>query len=347
MIEQISIQQALEIKDKVTVVDVRSPEEYCHAHIPGAVNLPLFSDEQRKEIGTLYKQRSKNEAMMRALDFYSPNMKGILEKLSSIGASKELLIYCWRGGMRSETVGWMLGLFGYEVKKIIGGYKQFRNWTLSSFQTPLKINIIGGKTGSGKTVLLQSLRDLGEQIIDLEGLAGHRGSAFGGIGRDRFLSQEHFENELAISLAQFNHSKPIWIEDESQRIGYNDIPRPLWIQMREARVYYLDIPFKERLGHIVEMYSMHTVTELKEATLRIKKKLGGLQMQQTLDYLDKNEFSEAFSILLHHYDKLYDQSLLKRDQQAITLVSSSKVDPFLNATLLRQYATNRHTCEAH
>src|SRR5687767_4199360 len=153
-IEKLHIEQFLEFAKHHQVIDVRSPGEYKHAHIPGAYNLPLFTDEERAAVGTAYKQESREKAIKIGLDFFGPKMKKMVEEVESIVGSREsrsVLIYCWRGGMRSAAVAWLMDLYGFKVYTLTGGYKTFRNYTLASFSFPLSLSLLGGYTGSGKT----------------------------------------------------------------------------------------------------------------------------------------------------------------------------------------------------
>src|SRR5205814_5082962 len=192
-IEKINIEKFLELSKQHMVIDVRSPGEYAHAHIPGAHNLPLFTDDERKIVGTTYKQQSREAAIKIGLDFFAPKMRRMVEEIESPVASRQsvvmdgnglqttkcLVIYCWRGGMRSAGVAWLMDLYGYKVYTLAGGYKRFRNYVLETLKLPFQFNIIGGYTGSGKTELLKCLQDHGGVVIDLEEMVRHRGSAFG------------------------------------------------------------------------------------------------------------------------------------------------------------------------
>ena len=324
-VEKADIKKFLQLLKEHPVLDVRSPKEYAHAHIPGAYSLPLFSDEERAVIGTAYKQRSRAEAVTHGLSFFGPNMIPLAEKAKSfiedfykIKPNKNdniVVVHCWRGGMRSAAVAWLLDLFGYKIYLLGGGYKAYRNWALNLFEQPITYNIIGGYTGSGKTELLNALGDAGERVVDLEGLAGHKGSAFGNIGLPAQPSQEMFENKLALSINEQleKNGGAIWLEDESQRIGLVNIPTPLWGIMRKSSLYFLDIPFEKRLEHIVEEYGKLDKEEMLNAIERIKGKLGGLNAKLTSEFLQKGKIKECFEILLQYYDKFYHKSLLKRE----------------------------------
>ncbi|MEI2739338.1 MAG: tRNA 2-selenouridine(34) synthase MnmH [Chitinophagaceae bacterium] len=204
-IEKIHIEQFLELAKQHPVLDVRSPGEYKHAHIPGAHSLPLFTDEERKVVGTAYKQESREQAIKLGLDFFGLKMRKMVEEVEQLSPdSKTVLVHCWRGGMRSAGIAWLLDLYGFKVYTLIGGYKKFRNYVLDTFKLPFQLNILGGYTGSGKTELLKALREKGEKVIDLEGIANHKGSAFGNIGMPAQPGQEMFENILATELRKSN-----------------------------------------------------------------------------------------------------------------------------------------------
>ncbi len=320
-------------------MDVRSPGEYSHAHIPGAYPLPLFSDEERKIVGTTYKQKSRELAIKAGLDFF--RMRPMLEEAEKIitkhaGSENSVLVHCWRGGMRSAAVAWLLNLYGFKVYLLNGGYKAFRRWALEQFQKPYNFHVLGGYTGSGKTMLLHQLQNMGEQVIDLEHLASHKGSAFGGFGQATQPAQEMFENQLALALNNISDGDPVWIEDESQRIGVLTIPHPLWKTMRECPVYFLDISFGERLNFIVKDYGGFETNKLIEAVLRIQKRLGPKETKDTINYLLEDNKGAAFTILLNYYDKLYNKGLSNRDnpEGKINKIVCSGVDTIENTKKL-------------
>ena len=343
-VEKISITTFIDLYQNYPTIDVRSEQEYEHAHIPGAVSLPLFSNEERKIVGTIYKQQSREAAIKKGLEFFGPKMKDIIvfvEKLlkeKNID-SKILVIHCWRGGMRSAAIGWLLDLYGFKIYTIIGGYQAYRNWVLDQFKIDWKFNILGGYTGSGKTIILQEFEKLKIPFIDLEGIAGHKGSAFGRIGLPPQQSCEMFENTLAKELQKHSILFPnqnIWLEDESQRIGAVSIPHELWLTIRKQNVFFIKIPFEQRLEYIEETYGKLNNEELQEAVLRIKKKLGGLETKLSIEFLQKSNIKEAFRILLHYYDKLYQKALDQRENlnEKLHLIESNKVDSNINAQLI-------------
>jgi tRNA 2-selenouridine synthase len=229
--------------------------------------------------------------------------------------------------MRSAGVAWLLDLYGFKVYTLTGGYKKFRNYVLDIFKQPFQFNILGGYTGSGKTELLKTLKEKGQTIIDLEGLANHKGSAFGSIGMPEQPGQEMFENLLSCELrdagCEANPETPatdtrhptltIWLEDESQRIGQVNIPHELWKKMRQSPVYFLDIPFEERLKHIVEEYGQLNAEKVIDAIGRISQKLGNLNAKTAILLLNEGKIAESFDILLKYYDKHYFKSLHNRE----------------------------------
>jgi len=215
------------------IIDVRSPDEYGHAHIPNAFSLPLFTNEERAEIGTTYKQKSREAAIKLGLPFFGTKMQNMIEQAEGWAANYEktngnkptILVHCWRGGMRSAAVAWLLDLYGFKTEQLTGGYKAYRNWVLAQFEKNYSMKVLGGYTGSGKTEILLQLQKSKIPVIDLEGLANHKGSAFGALGQNEQASQEQFENNLAGALFHISAANPFfWIEDESQRIGTNMLP---------------------------------------------------------------------------------------------------------------------------
>lgn len=317
----ITIQELFDLTEIPLIIDVRSQSEYLKGHIPNSKNIPLLTDEERKEIGTIYKQESKRKAIRRGLDFFGPKMRSIVEIIDAITEAKDdhftqtqkIVIYCWRGGMRSNIFGWLLEIYGYEIILIEGGYKSYRNWCVKQFTFKRNILLLGGYTGSGKTKILQSLLKSGLPVIDLENLANHKGSAFGGIGLGDQPTQETFENYLAFNLYyQTKKSDYFIVEDESQRIGMVSIPQDLWEQMKCSTLIFIDAPFEVRLNHILTEYGTLDRSLLGASILRLQKKLGGLDTKHCLEYLLNRDYRSCFEILLRYYDKLYLKSLEKK-----------------------------------
>lgn len=317
-IQRIAIEEFIEKAPESVVFDVRSPKEYQQAHYQTAYSLPLFTDDERAEVGTIYKQKSREKAIKKGLDFFGPKMKLIVDEAEGIvrkNPHRNIIVHCWRGGMRSAAIAWLLDLYGFPVSTLEGGYKKIRNWVLQQFEEPYDLRVLGGFTGSGKTEILQYLAQNGHLVVDLEGLARHRGSAFGNLDRHPQDSTEQFENNLALTLFELKRKaqpgQKIWIESESNRIGNDRIPHLFFNQMKEADRVNIEIPFEKRLDFIVKGYGEFDKEALMEATKRIKKRLGGLNMQRTIEYIAEGNLKEAFRILLQYYDKAYEQSSQK------------------------------------
>lgn len=299
------------------IFDVRTPSEFAHAHIPSARNLALFSDEERVIIGTAYKQESREKAIMHGFEFFGPKMKVLVEAALEQSEGKDVLVHCWRGGMRSSAVSWLLNFYGITARMLEGGYKSFRNYALRSFDIPQPMLVVGGKTGSGKTHILKEIKKLGEQTIDLEAIAVHKGSSFGGLGMPAQPTQEQFENNLAIECRSVNSTQPLWLEDESRKIGTTMLPEGLFKQIRAARVIVLEVPLEKRIAAIVEDYASADIGELHNSILKIRDRLGGLQTKMALEELSHERFSECFEILLKYYDKTYQFGLAKRAPETL------------------------------
>ena len=342
-VKRISITEFVSMMEQYPILDVRSPSEYAQAHMINAHSLPLFTDEERKVVGTAYKQQGKQTAIKLGLNYFGVKMASMVTEVEAIIAAspdpnnKVVLVHCWRGGMRSAGVAWLLDLYGYTVYTLAGGYKAYRNWVLAQFIIEYQFKVIGGYTGSGKTETLQSLKALGQPIIDLEGLAHHKGSTFGNLGQPLQPSQEQFENLLAQSLYKITASHDyIWIEDESRRIGLVNIPAQLFEQMRKNKLYFLDIPFASRLQFIVNGYGKFEKDQLMSAILRIKKRLGGLETKTAINFLIEDDIESSFNVLLTYYDKLYLKGAYNREnaETLIHKIELATVDPSLNAPAL-------------
>ena len=342
-VKRISITEFVSMMEQHPILDVRSPSEYAHAHMKNAYSLPLFSDEERKVVGTAYKQQGKQPAIKLGLNYFGVKMAAMVSEVEAILAAspdpnnKLVLVHCWRGGMRSAGVAWLLDLYGYTVYTLAGGYKAYRNWVVAQFTIPYQCKVLGGFTGSGKTETLHALQALKEPIIDLEGLAHHKGSAFGNLGQPIQPSQEQFENILAQLLFKIHTEHAyVWVEDESRRIGLVNIPAPLFEQMRKSKVYFLDIPFSQRLQFIVSGYGKFEKDKLMTAILRIKKRLGGLETKTAINFLIEDDVVSSFSVLLTYYDKLYLKGANNRENPELLIqkIEVADIDPSANAATL-------------
>jgi tRNA 2-selenouridine synthase len=337
MADLVQIEQFLALSASFPVIDVRAPVEYHHGHIPGALNIPLFDDQERKEVGTAYKQMNKEAAMYLGLGFAGKKLVELAkEGEKRAGRNKTLLVHCWRGGMRSKSMVWLFETLGLTCYLLEGGYKSYRGHLHDVLERPMKLNVVGGRTGSGKTGLLHQLEKQGEQVVDLEGLANHKGSAFGALGEEEQPSTEQFENELFQSLRSLDPDRIIWIEDESRNIGKCVIPGELYGQMRACKIIFLDIPREKRALHLVEDYASYDSVALKSCISKIERKLGGDRTREALDSIDREDFFSTAMITLHYYDKAYMHSLEKNHDRYHSIVSEV-VDPTINAALLLKY----------
>jgi len=301
----LDIQTFLEKSLTIPVIDVRSPAEFEHGHIPGASNLPLFNNEERSIVGTLYFQKGSSEAIMKGLELTGPKMKEYAEKAMDIAKEKEVLLHCWRGGMRSNSMAWLLNTVGIKANTLTGGYKTYRQYIRSYFTRSVNLIVIGGMTGSGKTDVLEALESMGKQVIDLEGMAGHKGSAFGNIGLPTQITTEQFENDLFTRISQLNPEEAVYIEDESLAIGRIFIPEDFFKQMSEARLINLDVPLEMRVQRLVETYAGGNLSELISAVKHLERRIGLENATKAIACINNDEMEEAVKIILQYYDKIY------------------------------------------
>lgn len=301
-------------KESNPIIDVRSPAEFESGHIPGAINIPIFSNRERAEIGTLYKQNGQEPAILRGLEIVGPKMADFVRQAKELPFQDQLLVHCWRGGMRSGSFGWLLNTAGLPAVTLAGGYKSYRQKLLNFFETPFSLYVLTGGTGSGKTELLHFLQQKGEQIIDLEGLAHHKGSVFGGMGQQEQPSSEQFQNELFLQMQEMNPTQPIWLEDESISLGNVFIPHPLWDQLRRAPLIRTELSRPARVERLVKEYGQFEPQELAAAIQKISKRLGGQHAKAALEALEENNLEEVASILLTYYDKAYEIGISKRKE---------------------------------
>ncbi len=320
------------------VLDVRTPGEFAHAHLPGALNLPLFTDHERAVVGTTYKQVGRDAAIEWGWTQVQPRLTELVTQARLLVPGKRAVVHCARGGLRSRSVAWLLMQAGMDVVTLRGGYKSIRRWVLAVNDAPYQLVVLSGHTGSGKTAVLQELAARGEQVLDLERLANHKGSAFGALGEAAQPSNEYFENQMATVLAALDPTRRIWVEDESLRIGNCAVPAVFWNRMRASTVVRLEIPAAARLAFSLATYGRHDVTELKDAVRRVEKRLGGLRVKQANQFLDDGEFARAAAIMLEYYDQCYSHSLAKRVRGVIVRVPVESTDAQANADAVLQAA---------
>jgi tRNA 2-selenouridine synthase len=317
------------------IIDVRAPIEFLKGHLPHAVNIPLFEDLERAEIGTIFKHQGKDTAVTRGLEIVSPKMVSFVNRVRSLSKNKKVFVYCFRGGMRSNSFAWLMNTSGLDACVLKDGYKSYRNHVLDYFEKPRQLILLGGNTGSGKTSIIKELEKQAVQTIDLEGLANHKGSAFGSINEDKQPTQQNFEHALYEKFLRHDPTKSILLEDESKNIGFNKLPHPLWLQMKQATIIKLEIPFDLRIENLVHDYTTLDINDLKVCVLKIAQQLGPLNTKLCLQHLDQKNLHDAARITLLYYDKAYEFIYDNKTQPVIS-VSSDTMDVASNTYKVKQ-----------
>jgi tRNA 2-selenouridine synthase len=313
----VHINEFLQLAETHSVLDVRTPNEFKQGHIIDAINFPIFTNEERIVIGTIYKKEGKQPAVLKGLEIVGPKLHEFVKDAIKLNKNNTFLVHCWRGGMRSSSMAWFLETYGFKCITLKGGYKSYRKHVLESFNEQKNIIVLGGKTGTGKTIVLHELQKQNEQIIDLEKIAHHKGSSFGVLGELAQNTQEQFENELSFNLSKINSEKKCWLENESRMIGKNSIPIGLWNQMQNAIVFSIVLPMEERLNYLVKEYGLFSKQQLIEATQRIGKRLGGQHVKRAIEAIEGDDNKTAFEICLVYYDKTYNYGEGQRTKEKI------------------------------
>jgi tRNA 2-selenouridine synthase len=311
----ISVEEFLRLREDLPVVDVRSEGEFAEGHIRGAFNIPLLNNAERVAVGTDYKQKGQLEAIKTGFRLVGPRILDIVNEAGRIADSRELLVHCWRGGMRSSNFCQFAGMAKIGTHQVNGGYKAYRNHAASSFGLPFNLSVIGGFTGSGKSEILQALARKGEQIIDLENLSNHKGSVFGGLMMPPQPTAEQFQNELFEEILKLDLSKRIWIEDESITIGKIVLPDLFWRKMSSSPIIEMHVSKEVRIERLVNEYGRANKTEFLAAMSAIVKKLGGQHFQAAKEKLMTDDMHTVIDILLTYYDKAYSTGLVKRQSR--------------------------------
>ena len=301
------------------IIDVRTPAEFAEGHIPGAVNIPIFNDRERAIVGTLYVNQGRQPAIETGLEIIGPKMADFTRNASKIASSGKLLVHCWRGGMRSESMAWLYERVGIQCSILEGGYKAYRNYLLKEFGNIPQLIVIEGPTGSGKTEILMNLKLMGEQVIDLEALAHHKGSVFGGIGQRIQPSTQQFQNNLLGEFIILDKSKRIWVEGESQTIGKVFLPNLLWHRMNDATLIEINVPRPDRVKRLMNEYGELPKEEMEYAIVSLAKRIGEVRKNEILNDFREQKLELVADKLLDYYDKTYIHSKLKYKKKGIEI----------------------------
>jgi len=310
----------------VPVIDVRAPKEFRQGHIPGAINLPLFDDDERASVGITYTKTGSDAAILKGLEIAGRKLCDLVKQGWEHAKSGEVLVHCWRGGMRSEAMAWLLKFSGIKTSVLVGGYRAYRHYIRESLKQGPPIIVLGGMTGSGKTEILKHLSTIGEQVLDFEGLANHKGSAFGSLGQADQPTTEQFENDLASQWITFDPHKPVWIEDESRNIGKVIIPELIFIKMAVAPIVFVDVPFDSRVKRLSAEYGNFETIELSALIRKIGSRIGGDKANAAIHALEQGNLIGAVSAVLTYYDKAYLFGLSKRDKSKIHAINVDSED---------------------
>lgn len=311
MLRDISILEALEMKN-TCMIDLRSEGEFEEGTIPGALNIQLFNNEERAKIGTIYKQVGTEEAKILGLEIAGPKGTKMFKQISHLAQEKSVLLFCWRGGMRSKYTWAVMNSLGLDVYRVQGGYKAYRRYVhgyLDKAAIPHKSIVLHGLTGVGKTIVLKRLSDMGLPILDLEHIARHRGSAYGKIGLPPSPSQKDFEAEIVLSLSSAEARGIIFVECESRRVGKLIVPPSIMNSMSNGYRVLLYSDLGTRVQRIIDEYTNgpnNNIEQLQKSTSMLTKSLGKNTVGELNNKLSQKRFSEVFSfLLLNYYDPLY------------------------------------------
>ncbi|MCL2323253.1 MAG: tRNA 2-selenouridine(34) synthase MnmH [Oscillospiraceae bacterium] len=324
-----------DLSDSDILIDVRSPKEYNEAHITGAINLPILTDEEREEVGTIYTKNTE-EAKLLAVKYGSNKIFDLFKSFVSLyEKDKNIILYCARGGMRSSCLASMIDSLGYRVFKLKGGFKAYRNFIIASIpkvNENIKYVMLHGKTGVGKTILLKRLKESGFDTLDFEEAANHRGSALGSIGLGKCNSQKYFESYIYESLKN-RMSNLVFVEAESKRVGNSFIPDSVENSMEEGFHILIELPMMERIKILKEEYlNFENVDEeIKESIIKSSKNLGIKLTTRLLDLLSTKNYDEFIELInIKYYDPLYEKSIKKYDYDLKIYSIDNAIDQIIN-----------------
>jgi len=320
MQETIELEKALELKRKgALIIDVRTPAEFAESTIPGAVNVPIFSNEERAQVGTLFKQQGKRDARKLGVELVAPKIPMLMEQVEDArrGHPGPVVVFCWRGGMRSLAMTSFLNLAGIHARQLLGGHKGFRRKVLDYFEQQQwpPVFVLRGLTGVGKTRILNQLQQMDYPVIDLEGLANHRGSAFGALGLEPQPSQKQFDALLWDRLEQLRDSQYLVTEGESLHIGRLMVPKSFHLAMQTQASLWIAASLDIRTRIIMEDYP--ALDQLREQFKRpinaLKERLGGKVVAEFLELLNSGQWDQLVrELMVRYYDPLYMHTLPER-----------------------------------
>ncbi len=338
---KLEIEDFLEKSKELSIIDVRTSAEFEQGHIPGAINIPLFTNDERAIVGTIYKKKTKKLAVLEGLKFVGPKMYDFAVKAQKLAKDNKILVHCWRGGMRSASMAWLFETTGLQADTLEGGYKAYRSFIRKALSRNQKIHVLGGMTGSNKTDILKVMMEMGEQVIDLEGEARHRGSSFGQIGLEPQPTNEQFENNIAKLWLELDPEKVLWLEDESRAMGRVRIVEDMFDLIRKSPLIILQKTKQMRINHLVDEYAKLDKGELENAIKRIEKRIGGLNLKMALEALRNDDFAEVANLTLNYYDKTYTYGIEQRTEVEKIYIVSNTSDPVENAKLILELSNNR------
>lgn len=324
----IDINEFLSLRKSLPVIDVRSEGEFESGHIKGATNIPILNNAERVAVGTDYKQKGQLEAIKTGFRLVGPRIIDLVESAEKIAVDREMLVHCWRGGMRSGNFCHFVGMAKIRTHQLKGGYKAYRHLALDSFKKPFQFIVIGGSTGSGKSELLRALKQNGEQIIDLEQLASHKGSVFGGLTLPPQPTTEQFQNNLFEEILKLDLTKRVWIEDESIAVGKIFLPEDLWRRMGMSPIVEISVSKEDRLRRLVNEYGNADRENFLAAMEKVTKKLGGQNFNAAKEKFMTGDMKSTIDLLLQfYYDKAYAMGLSKKQHRIIKRLDWDGVAP--------------------
>lgn len=330
-------------------VDVRTPAEFEQGHVVGACNLPLFNNEERAEVGTLYARSGKNAALERGLDLVGPRLSRILRKGKALSQKGKLMLYCWRGGMRSASVAWLLRLENIELEVYPGGYKAYRNAFSTLLSEDWKIVVLTGPTLCGKTEILKEMARLGQQVLDLEGMANHKGSAFGGLGQESQPNNEQFSNHLHYLMEKFDPSRILWCEAESLNMGKVTLPQEFYTLIAQAPCVWIEKSREERIRRAMNEYGAMPEEALVSCFEKIRKRIGNDTADRCIAQIRNHDIASAVPPALDYYDKAYLYSFLKNPHRELYRCCDGKdarktAEAIIHAVDMERFLANTGPC---